>query len=308
MNCIECNIVQVAGVRVFVLVGNSCQVSTLNAGLERQVRSQVTELLIDEPPNSPLHGYLLHAGNLDKPTPLLVDIHGGPDTAWRPSISPHYWYREVLLRRGWKVLLLNPRGSDGYGEQYMQAAVGNLGFSEEADFLRATEYLIAAGQVDRTRMAVMGASHGGFMTNWLTSRTDVFSAAVSISCIANWLSLYGTSDSAAAFIEFQMDGTPVDKPERYRDSSPLTYVHQVVTATLILHGENDHLNPIGQSEEWFTGLSRLTNLAEVEFARYPNSGHLLIYQSRPSVVLDAMHRIVDWLDKHAGVHSQRQAR
>lgn len=244
-----------------------------------------------------VHGYVWRPRGAEGPTPLLVDIHGGPDTAWRPSLSPYYLYREDLLRAGWSILLLNPRGSDGHGLRYMRHPIGRLGHSEEHDFTAAIEQLIADGQADPSRLAVMGSSHGGFLTNWLTARTKLFAAAVSIGCIANWLSLYGTSSTAAEFVEHQMGGAPSTLQERYLDSSPITYVSGVHTPTLIIHGEEDHLNPVGQAEEWFTGLLR-SGHTRPQLVRYEGASHLFMYKSRLSVQHDFRSRVVDWLRDH----------
>ncbi|MFE3762114.1 prolyl oligopeptidase family serine peptidase [Streptomyces sp. NPDC059104] len=274
-------------------------VTDLHPGLDRTGIHQAEPFSARTADGVDLHGYLVRgAGSADgSPAPLLVDIHGGPDNAWRPNFSPYYLYRQVLAERGWNILLLNPRGSDGYGEQYMRAAMGRLGFSEEEDFLAAVDALVDRGLADPARVAVMGSSHGGFMTTWLTARTDRFAAGISVACISNWLSLYGTSSGISGFISDQMGGSPYQVPEVYRDSSPLTHAANVRTPTLIVHGEYDFANPVGQSEEWHTALLRQG--CEVEFVRYPEASHLFMYNGRLSHQLDYAERIVNWLVTHA---------
>ncbi|RDI23095.1 S9 family peptidase [Lentzea flaviverrucosa] len=249
-------------------------------------------------PGGELHGYLMVGANNSHgcPPPLLVDIHGGPDNAWRPNLSPFYLYRQVLCARGWNVLLLNPRGSDGYGEEYMRSAMLRLGHSEEEDFLAAIDQLVDRGLANPRRLAVMGVSHGGFMANWLTARTTRFAAAVSTGCIANWVSLYGTSSTAAGFVIDQMGGTPQEVPQRYSASTPLTYARSVTAPTLLVHGEDDMLNPVGQSEEWYTTLRRQG--CEVEFVRYPTASHLFMYVGHLTHQLDYTRRAVEWLVRH----------
>ncbi|MFD0340149.1 prolyl oligopeptidase family serine peptidase [Streptomyces sp. NPDC127117] len=248
------------------------------------------------PGRAEVHGYLLRGRPAGVDGPTLLDIHGGPDNAWRPSFSPHYLYRQVLVDRGWNILLLNPRGSDGYGEEYMRSPLGRLGFSEEEDFLLALDCLVRDGLATEGMVAVMGSSHGGFMTNWLTARTDRFAAGVSMSGVANWTSLYGTSWLGPVSVPIMLGGTPDEVPAQYAASSPLTYVKGVTAPTLLIHGERDQMTPIGQSEEWFTALRREGRT--VEFVRYPSGGHLFMYNGALSHQLDYGRRVVEWLIRH----------
>ncbi|WP_327347363.1 S9 family peptidase [Streptomyces europaeiscabiei] len=248
------------------------------------------------PGRTEVHGYLLRGRPVEAEGPTLLDIHGGPDNAWRPSFSPYYLYRQVLVERGWNILLLNPRGSDGYGEAYMREPTGRLGFSEEEDFILALDALVRDGLATEGQVAVMGSSHGGFMTNWLTARTDRFAAGVSTAGVANWTSLYGTSWLGAVCVPIMLGGTPDEVPERYSASSPLTYATGATTPTLLVHGEQDLMTPIGQSEEWFTTLRR--EKRDVEFVRYPSAGHLFMYNGAISHQLDYGRRIVEWLTQH----------
>ncbi|MFD8380011.1 prolyl oligopeptidase family serine peptidase [Streptomyces sp. NPDC059679] len=249
------------------------------------------------PPGRPeLHGYLLRGRPAGTRGPTLFDIHSGPDYVWRPSLSPRHLYHRALAARGWNVLLLNPRGSDGYGEAFMRAPLGRPGFSEEEDFLFALDRMVRDGLASEGQVAVMGSSHGGFMTNWLTARTDRFAAGISVAGVANWSSLYGTSSLGATTAPVLLGGTPQDAPERYAASSPLTYVRDVTAPTLLLHGEDDLMNPIGQSEEWFTALR--TQGCEVEFVRYPGSGHLFMHNGPLGHQEDYRRRVVAWLVEH----------
>ncbi|MGO4427294.1 alpha/beta hydrolase family protein, partial [Streptomyces sp. MCAF7] len=191
---------------------------------------------------------------------------------------------------------LNPRGSDGYGEAFMRTPLGRPGFSEEEDFLFALDRMVRDGLAAEGQVAVMGSSHGGFMTNWLTARTGRFAAGISVAGVANWSSLYGTSSLGATTAPVLLGGTPQEVPERYAASSPLTYVRGVTAPTLLLHGEDDLMNPIGQSEEWFTALR--TQGCEVEFVRYPGGGHLFMHNGPLGHQEDYRRRIVAWLVEH----------
>ncbi|UKZ02945.1 S9 family peptidase (plasmid) [Streptomyces viridifaciens] len=243
-----------------------------------------------------VHGYLLRGRPAGTPGPTLIDIHGGPDNVWRPSLSPYYLYRQLLTHRGWNVLLLNPRGSDGYGADFIKEPLGRLGWSEEEDFTAAVDALVRDGSADEGKIAVMGASHGGFMTNWLTARTDRFATGISVAGVCDWMSLYGTSSLGDISVPILLSGTPDVAFDRYASSSPLAYVAGVTAPTLLIHGEDDLMNPIGQSEQWFTALRRMDR--EVEFVRYPSAGHLFMYNGAVSQQKDYSRRIVHWLIEH----------
>ena len=242
-----------------------------------------------------IHGWVIE-GDGPKPQPLLVDIHGGPHNAWSPAFDAVHLYHEVLAAQGWSILRLNPRGSDGYGEDFFTAVVGKWGEIDEQDFLAAVDTLVDEGLADPKRLAVCGYSYGGHMTNWLTARTDRFAAAVSGGSLSNYTSFYGNSDEGYWIGEFEFGAEQYDARERYAELSPLSYVENVTAPTLILHGENDDRCPIGQAEEWFVSLRKLGR--EVEFVRYPGASHLFILNGRPSHRIDYNRRITDWVAEH----------
>ncbi|RZU45739.1 dipeptidyl aminopeptidase/acylaminoacyl peptidase [Streptomyces sp. BK022] len=273
-------------------------VTALNRWLENRHVTAPEDFWVESPAHERLHGYLLRGRPAGVPGPTLVDIHGGPDNAWRPAFSPYYLYRQLLVDRGWNILMLNPRGSDGYGDEFMSSPLGRLGWSEEEDFTLALDALVRAGLTTEGRIAVMGSSHGGFMTNWLMARTERFAAGISVAGVCDWKSLHGTSSLGDITVPILLGGTPAEVPERYVSSSPLTYAMGVTAPTLLLHGEEDLMNPIGQSEQWFTALRGAER--EVEFVRYPQAGHLFMYNGTISQQKDYAQRIVRWLSRHVG--------
>jgi dipeptidyl aminopeptidase/acylaminoacyl peptidase len=227
------------------------------------------------------------------PHPLLLDIHGGPHNAWNGAFDGVHLYHEILCAQGWDILRLNPRGSDGYGEDFFTAVVGEWGEIDEQDFLCAIDALVADGSVDPARIAVCGYSYGGHMTNWLTAKTNRFAAAISGGGICNYASFYGNSDLGYWVGAFEVGAELHEARERFAELSPLTYVEGVTAPTLILHGENDQRCPVGQAEEWFMGLRRRG--VEVELVRYPGASHLFILSGRPSHRFDYNRRVIDWL-------------
>ncbi|MFE4946693.1 prolyl oligopeptidase family serine peptidase [Streptomyces sp. NPDC056641] len=284
---------------VYVMKGDTTEfrrITHLNRWADRAAITPAEDIRFSPPGRAELHGYLLRGRAEGTEGPTLFDIHSGPDFAWRPNFSPRYLYQQVLVDRGWNILLLNPRGSDGYGEEFMRSLVGRLGFSEEEDFLFALDSMVRDGLAYEGKVAVMGYSHGGFMTNWLTSRTDRFAAGISVAGVSNWTSLYGTSSLGATTTPALLGGTPRELPERYAASSPLTYASGVEAPTLLMHGESDLMNPIGQSEEWFTALRGADRT--VEFVRYPGGRHLFMHNGAISQQEDYGRRIVRWLTEH----------
>lgn len=143
---------------------------------ERRFSHEEREFSISD--GTVVHGWLLRDPDRTGPRPLLVDIHGGPHNAWNGAADPVHLYHQVLVERGWAVLLLNPRGSDGYGEAFFTAGVGGWGQSDAKDFLESVDQLVAEQVADPARLAVSGYSYGGFMTCYLTSHDPRFAAAV----------------------------------------------------------------------------------------------------------------------------------
>jgi len=154
------------------------------------------------------------------------------------------------------------------------------------------DLVVQRPEVDGGRLGVAGGSYGGFMTNWIVGHTDRFKAAVTMRCLSNFLSFYGTSDIGPWFGERELGGSPRDQLERYWQQSPLAYVEQVTTPILILHSEQDLRCPIEQAEQWFVSLRRLGKTAE--FLRFPDESHDLSRSGRPDRRQLRLQRIVEW--------------
>ena len=148
-------------------------------------------------------GWLIRDPDAAGPGPLLLDIHGGPHNAWNGAADPAHLYHQELAARGWTVLLLNPRASDGYGEAFYTATVGAWGAADAADFLEPLDQLVAEGIADPARLAVTGYSYGGYMTCYLTSRDGRFAAAVPGGAVSDLTSMIGTSDEGNALAAWE---------------------------------------------------------------------------------------------------------
>ena len=181
-----------------------------------------------------MHGWLIRRPDAPSPAPLLLDIHGGPHNAWNGAADDWHLYHQELAARGCTVLLLNPRGSDGYGSDFYDAAIGAWGEADAKDFLEPLDQLVAEGVADPKRLAVTGYSYGGYMTCYLTSRDDRFAAAVAGGVVSDLVSMSGTSDSGHHLSELELGALWWDARDRYDAMSPLDRVEQVRTPTLDL--------------------------------------------------------------------------
>ena len=245
-----------------------------------------------------LHGWVLGAEADGQPQPLLLDIHGGPHNAWGPALDTVHLYQQELVARGWAVLMLNPRGSDGYGEEFIRGVHGGWGRHDLQDFMSAVDTLVDEGIADPERLAVTGYSYGGYMTNWITSRSTRFSAAVTGGSVCDLTSFAGSADIGPLLGEAEFGVDLHEDPELYRALSPLTHVSTVSTPTLLLHGEHDRRCPVEQAEQWFNSLRRRG--VPVEMVVYPGAGHLFILNGRPSHRVDYNQRLVDWVTTPTG--------
>ncbi|MEV4313098.1 serine hydrolase [Actinocrispum sp. NPDC049592] len=244
-----------------------------------------------------VQGWLVRDPEAQTPQPLLLDVHGGPHNAWNGAADEVHLYHQELVARGWAVLLLNPRASDGYGERFYTAALGSWGEADAKDFLEPLDQLVAQGVADPDRLAVAGYSYGGYMTCYLTSRDNRFAAAVAGGVVADLVSMAGSCEAAHYLSELELGGQPWNG-RRYDGMSPLSQVDQVRTPTLILHGTEDRACPVTQAQQWHTALRELG--VPTKLVLYPDASHLFILNGKPSHRIDYNRRIVDWLEQYAG--------
>ena len=222
--------------------------------------------------------------------PLVLYIHGGPHSAYGEG-----WFDEFhnLTGAGMFVLYTNPRGSAGYGADFTYSTRGRWGLEDYEDLMRAVDIAIERPDVDPERLGVTGGSYGGFMTAWITTRTDRFKAAQTDRMISNWFSWWGTSD-VPGLTDFEFYGHPWENQELYWDLSPLKFVDNVTTPTLIVQSEEDHRTPMADAEQWFQSL-RVKGVP-VEFVRYPRSTHDLSRTGEPWLLVDRLGRLRQWFE------------
>ena len=227
-----------------------------------------------------------------EPAPLVLQIHGGPHTlyGWSP-----YWEFQVLAGAGISVLFTNPRGSEGYGEDFNSANLPDWGDGPMRDVMAHVEALVEAGVADPARLGVTGGSYGGYLTNWIVGHTDRFAAAMTCRSVSDLTSLMLTGDLAGGIFGIMEFGAqPWEKPELYRELSPITYADRVRTPLLIQHAENDLRCPMGQAEALFAILRTLRR--PVRLMRVPNESHELTRSGTPFRRVENLVQVRSWFD------------
>lgn len=225
--------------------------------------------------------------------PLVVQVHGGPSWQWedRANLNWHDW-GQMLASRGYAVLLPNPRGSTGYGSEFEKLLQDDVGGGESRDLVTGAEAMVNRGIADSGRLALGGWSWGGYLTAWTITQTQMSKAAIMGAGLANLISDHGAGDIPEANTALY-PGHPYTHWDLYAERSPLKFATNVVTPTLILHGDNDARVSPTQGLEYYRALQALG--VPVRFVRYPREGHGIQERNHQ---LDLMRRIVEWLDKH----------
>lgn len=225
--------------------------------------------------------------------PLLVVIHGGPTGIDTPTPLPGNVYPiPQWLSRGALVLRPNYRGSAGYGEAFRSLNVRNLGVGDAWDVLAGVDHLVAQGVVDTTRMGAMGWSQGGYISAFLTTTTDRFRAISVGAGISDWMTYYVNTD-IHPFTRQYLGATPWDDPEIYAQTSPITYIRDAQTPTLIQHGEFDRRVPIANAYELFQGLR--DQGVPARLVVYKGFGHGI---DKPKERLAALWHNWQWFARH----------
>jgi dipeptidyl aminopeptidase/acylaminoacyl peptidase len=228
--------------------------------------------------------------------PMVVLIHGGPSSVttseWPASFGMSRAIIAALSARGYYVLLPNPRGSYGQGEEFTRANVQDFGGGDLRDDLAGVDAAIKKYPIDPNRLGVTGWSYGGFMTMWTVTQTNRFHAAVAGAGIANWQSYYGQNLIDQWMIPF-FGVSVYDDPAVYEKSSPIHFIKKVKTPTLVIVGERDAECPASQSYEFWHALKTLG--VPTKLIIYPGEGHLFI---EPKNQADRMDQTVAWFDKY----------
>jgi dipeptidyl aminopeptidase/acylaminoacyl peptidase len=224
--------------------------------------------------------------------PMVVLIHGGPSGVARPKWPSEFALAAVLASQGYFVLEPNPRGSYGQGEAFTQANVKDFGGGDLRDILAGVDAAIARYPIDPQRLGVTGWSYGGYMTMWTVTQTKRFRAAMAGAGLANWQSYYGQNLIDQWMIPF-FGASVYDDPAVYAKSSPITFIKNVQTPTLIQVGEYDAECPAPQSYEFWHALRTLG--VPTQLVVYAGEGHLFM---KPRNRTEMQDRTIAWFNKY----------
>jgi dipeptidyl aminopeptidase/acylaminoacyl peptidase len=268
------------------------QLTDINQTIRRELQwPTMHELHFTSSDGTPVEGWMV-VPDAPAPHPTMLYIHGGPHAA-----QGYAFFFDVLAltSAGYAVLMVNYRGSTGYGDAFITAINADWGNLDYQDLLAGVDYAVMLGLADPQRLACGGLSAGGYQTCWLVTHDQRFKAAVAENPVTNLHSFYGTSDIGPTFAVREMGGTPYQVPDIYRRCSPITYAPSCQTPTLLLVGEEDRRCPAEQAEQFYAVLK--TTGCTTEMLRFPGCAHAdSIYGSWESRIAfnEAM---VAWLNR-----------
>jgi len=245
-----------------------------------------------------IHGFLIKPKNFDpgKKYPLVVLIHGGPQSAWYDNWG-YRWNPQVFANAGYVVFAPNPRGSTGYGQQFVNEISGDWGGKAYTDIMNGVADVLRRNSfIDRNRVGAAGASYGGYMVNWILGHNNDprgrFKVLVSHDGVYNLESMYGTTEELW-FPEGEFKGPAWASPALYTRWSPHKFVQNFNTPILIIHGELDYRVPIGEGMQLFTAVQRRG--IDSKLLIFPDEGHWVL---KPQNSQLWFHTVLDWVDKY----------
>ena len=224
--------------------------------------------------------------------PLIVNIHGGPHGQQGPAFN---FRNQVYAAHGWATLMVNFRGSTGYGQRFTDAVFGDQNGNEAQDVLYGVSAAMRRNLwIDRDRIGVEGVSYGGQLSAWLITQTNVFKAAIPIAAITNLISYnYMTYYNQYEQMEFGIFPHQGNMMDVLWERSALKHVSSVHTPTMLMHGENDNDVPIAEAEQFYIALRDVG--VDAVMVRYPREGHGL---REPRHVIDSVDRSISWYEKY----------
>jgi dipeptidyl aminopeptidase/acylaminoacyl peptidase len=225
-----------------------------------------------------------------QPAPVVLEIHGGPATLYGWSMM---WEWQLLAASGISVYACNPRGSQGYGHDFVSVNYGDWGDGPMRDVMAGLDALAADGLIDPERMGVTGGSYGGYLTSWIVGHTDRFKAAVTCRSVNDMTSQMLSGDiGGPTFGAYVYGVNPWEDWDLYRRHSPLMYADKVTTPLLIQHSERDLRCTVTQAEELFAVLRSLRRT--VRLMRFPDESHELTRSGTPFRRVDNLRLIAGW--------------
>ena len=253
--------------------------------------ANMEELRYTAPDGLKVQGWLMKPANFDpaKKYPLVLWIHGGPWSMYSVGWS---WSWQNFAANNYAVLWTNPRGSTGYGQEFVNGIQHSYPGKDYDDLMAGVDAAIAKGWIDPDNLFVCGGSGGGVLTAWIVGHTNRFRAAVSMRPVIDWHSFVGTTDGTGWYRQFKK--YPWEDPMEYAVRSPLHYVANVTTPTMLMTGEADLRTPISQTEEYYRAL-KLLRKADTLMVRMPEEYH---GWRRPSHQLLQQLYLLAWFEKY----------
>jgi len=279
------------------IVGNGADqvlASLAHAGTDyiRSVAGSATNVSWGAPDETVIEGVLctpLGTG----PFPLVLHVHGGPIGSYQRSWTMRDYAVPLLVSRGYAVLLPNPRGSSGRGQEFAAAVVGDMGGADTHDYLSGIDAMVERGIADPARIGTMGVSYGGFMSAWLVTQDQRFKAAVAGSPVTEWYSFTFTTNIPRWGLWFLDNADPEEAGNQVYTRSPVMHASKARTPTLLTAGAKDRCTPDGQAREFYQAL--MGHGVDSELVIYPEEGHGV---SRFPAITDYLTRLVTWFEKY----------
>ncbi len=266
--------------------------------LADRVISDAEELRFKSSDGLEVQGWLMKPANFDpaKKYPMVLWIHGGP---WSMYDVGFNWSYQNFAANGYAVLWTNPRGSTGYGQEFVNGIQYSYPSKDYDDLMAGVDAAIAKGFIDPANLFVCGGSGGGVLTAWIVGHTDRFRAAVSMRPVINWHSFVGTTDGTSWYRQFEK--YPWEDPTDHFKRSPLSYVGNVTTPTMLMTGTEDLRTPITQSDEFYRAL-KMVRKADTLMVRMPDEYH---GWRRPSHRLLQQLYLLAWFEKYRTPESKK---
>ena len=261
---------------------------------------EVEEIWYKSVDNFDVQGWIIKPPDFEanKKYPLILSIHGGPHAMFNVGFNFGWQY---YAAKGYVVLYTNPRGSSGYGSAFGNAIKNSYPGKDYDDLMKGVDHVIGRGYIDEKNLFVYGGSGGGVLTAWIVGHTDRFAAASSNYPVINWLSFVGTTDGASWYRNFRK--MPWEDPSEHLERSPLMYVGNVKTPTMLMTGINDLRTPISQTEEFYMAL-KMRKVPTV-MLRFNDEWHGT--SSKPSNALRSLLYMQSWFEKHARKETQEKS-
>ncbi len=239
-----------------------------------------------------VQGWVVKPPDFDpsKRYPLILEIHGGPFAAYGPHFAAE---NQLYAAAGYVVLYINPRGSTSYGEEFGNLIHHAYPGHDFDDLMSGVDAILERGYVDEGRLYVTGGSGGGVLSSWIVGHTDRFRAAAVQKPVINWYSFVLYADGPAFFYKYWFPGPPWEHERHYMERSPLAYVGNVTTPTMLITGEQDWRTPISESEQYYAALK--IRGVPAALVRVPEASHGIA--ARPSHLIGKVAHILGWFGK-----------